>query len=99
VERGLPVIKNQHQYRVTGAQLKRLEEALERTGAAKASLEPALHEAAIAASCRFARPTNHCRSGGSQTCPYMRASVRRGRCRKWILQSAVSVFLTSVHIV
>lgn len=42
------MIKNQHQYRVTGAQLKRLEEALKRTRAAKASLEPALHEAVIA---------------------------------------------------
>jgi ribosome-binding protein aMBF1 (putative translation factor) len=42
------VIKNQHQYRVTKAQLKRLEEALNRARAAKTSLEPALHEAVIA---------------------------------------------------
>jgi ribosome-binding protein aMBF1 (putative translation factor) len=42
------VIKNQHQYRVTGGQLKRLDEALTRARAAKPSLEPALHEAVIA---------------------------------------------------
>jgi ribosome-binding protein aMBF1 (putative translation factor) len=48
VERGLAVIKNQQQYRVTKAQVKRLEEALKGTGAAKTSLQPALHEAVIA---------------------------------------------------
>jgi HTH-type transcriptional regulator/antitoxin HigA len=42
------VIKNQHQYRVTGAQVKRLEQALKRSTAARPSLEPALHEAVIA---------------------------------------------------
>jgi ribosome-binding protein aMBF1 (putative translation factor) len=42
------VIKNQQQYRVTKAQVKRLEEALKRARAAKTSLQPALHEAVIA---------------------------------------------------
>lgn len=42
------MIKNQHQYRVTRAQLRRLEEALERARAAETSLQPALHEAVIA---------------------------------------------------
>jgi ribosome-binding protein aMBF1 (putative translation factor) len=42
------VIKNQQQYRVTRAQLRRLEEALKRARAAKTSLQPALHEAVIA---------------------------------------------------
>ncbi len=48
VERGLAVIKNQQQYRVTRAQLKRLDAALKRARAAKGSLEPVLHEAVIA---------------------------------------------------
>jgi ribosome-binding protein aMBF1 (putative translation factor) len=42
------VIRNEHQYRVTGGQLKRLDEALTRARAAKPRLEPALHEAVIA---------------------------------------------------
>lgn len=42
------MIKNQHQYRVTRAQLRRLEEALKRARAAETSLQPALHEAVIA---------------------------------------------------
>jgi ribosome-binding protein aMBF1 (putative translation factor) len=42
------VIKNQQQYRVTRAQLRRLEEALKRARAAKTGLQPTLHEAVIA---------------------------------------------------
>lgn len=42
------MIKNQHQYRVTRAQLRRLEEALKGARAAETSLQPALHEAVIA---------------------------------------------------
>ena len=48
VEKGRNVIKNQHQYRVTKAQLTRLEEALKRARAAETSLQPAMHEAMIA---------------------------------------------------
>lgn len=47
-ERGLAVIKNQHQYRMTKAQLTRLEEALKRVRAAETRLQAALHEAMIA---------------------------------------------------
>jgi len=48
VEKGPTVIKNQHQYRVTKAQLNRLEKALERGKSAKTSLQPRLHKAMIA---------------------------------------------------
>ena len=46
-ERGRTVIKNQHQYRMTKAQLTRLEEALKRARAAETRLQPALHKAMI----------------------------------------------------
>lgn len=42
------MIRNQHQYKVTKAQLARLEEALKRTKTAKTNLQPRLHEAVIA---------------------------------------------------
>ncbi len=42
------MIKNQHQYRVTKAQLARLEEAPRRAEEAKTGLQPALHKAVIA---------------------------------------------------
>jgi ribosome-binding protein aMBF1 (putative translation factor) len=47
-ERGRTVIKNQHQYRMTKAQLTRLEEALKRVRAAETRLQAALHKAMIA---------------------------------------------------
>lgn len=42
------MIRNEHQYKVTKAQLARLEEALERTKTAKTSLQPRLRKAMIA---------------------------------------------------
>lgn len=42
------MIRNEHQYKVTKAQLTRLEEALERTKTAKTSLQPRLHKAMVA---------------------------------------------------
>lgn len=48
VERERAVIKNQQQYRVTRAQLRRLEQALERARAAETNPRPALGEAVIA---------------------------------------------------
>jgi len=48
VGRGRTLIKNQHQYRVTKAQLARLEEALKRARTAKTSLQPTLHKAMLA---------------------------------------------------
>jgi ribosome-binding protein aMBF1 (putative translation factor) len=41
------VIRNLHQYRVTKAQVTRLEKALKRAGAAETRLQPALHKAMI----------------------------------------------------
>jgi ribosome-binding protein aMBF1 (putative translation factor) len=41
------VIRNLHQYRVTKAQMTRLEKALKRARAAKTTLQPALHKAMI----------------------------------------------------
>ena len=47
VGRGRTLIKNQHQYRVTKAQLVRLEEALKRARTANTSVQPALHRAML----------------------------------------------------
>jgi ribosome-binding protein aMBF1 (putative translation factor) len=47
VEKGRNVIKNLHQYRVTKAQMTRLEKALKRARAAETRLQPALHKAMI----------------------------------------------------
>ena len=47
VEKGDAVIKNEHQYRVTKAQLTRLEKAFEGAESAKTNLQPRLHTAAI----------------------------------------------------
>jgi len=42
------VIKNEHQYRVTKAQLARLEKALKRVRTARTNLQPRLHKAMMA---------------------------------------------------
>jgi HTH-type transcriptional regulator/antitoxin HigA len=48
LERGLAVIKNQHQHKVTKTQMGRLEEALRRARVARSSLQAELRQAMIA---------------------------------------------------